>query len=206
MASQTRTVFLGCPPDPETVASLCRWQTRLQADLSTGPAQNAVRWVRRSSLHLTLHYLGSLATPQIQSLQAHTGEILTHGTAIPCPLGDPGVFPHASHPRGVWVAVQDAQGQLSQLHAALHRMLRDLGLESRSERLRPHFTIGRLPRSIPRSQRRLIVQSVQKAHAQYAGPSGPGVLDRVHLYESLPQPGGNAYPPLATWPLILTSA
>ncbi len=206
MAPRSHTVFLGCPPDPETVVALSAWQTRLQADLTTGPAALAVRWIRRPALHLTIHYLGTLAAPQIQSVQARVAAILADRAAISCCLGEPGVFPQASRPRGIWVELHDIQGQLRQLHADLYGALLHLKLARLSAHLRPHITIGRLSRSVPRSQQRVIAYSVQTAHSWRPGPSVQGVLDRVHLYESLQRPGGNAYHPLATWPLVHTPA
>ncbi len=202
----TRVVFLGCPPGEEVANALSQWQTHLHEDLAAGPAQSAVRWILRPALHLTLHYLGPLGLPQIRSVQSDLGEVLEHFRAVPFALGKPGVFPQASRPRGIWIEIRDLQDQLRPLHAELYGVLQNLGLESRSARFHPHFTIGRLPRSVNRNQRQTIVRTVQAASSRQTGISCQGELDRVHLYESLPQPGGNAYCPLSTWPLIRNKA
>ncbi len=206
MSPSLPAVFLGCPLGTEAADALVHWQTQLQDNLAAGPASQAVRWIARPSLHLTLHYLGPLRSAQIRSLQSHLGQILDYQAAMPLQLGSPGIIPPAARPRGIWIELVDVQDQLCLLHGALHDMLRTLNLESRSARLRPHITIGRLPRSIQHSQRHAIIQTVRIAQSTQHGSVCSGTLDRIHLYESHRQPGGNTYHPRLTWSLLPTTA
>jgi len=126
--AQTR-LFIALWPDEAVRRSLadCRdlwhWQGR--------PAR-----VRDEKLHITLHFLGNVASARLPELRA--------ALAVPCAafdlvLGRPALWPH-----GIAVieplAVPD---ELISLHGALKEALYSLGLPVESRPFRPHVSLAR---------------------------------------------------------------
>ena len=55
-----------------------------------------------------------------------------------------GAFPDASHPRVIWVGIQDPTGGLAKLAADCDVWMSDLGFKKEERAFRAHVTIGRV--------------------------------------------------------------
>lgn len=199
MDSSSRVTFLGCALSGDTARQAMRWQGQLAAACAEAGQGRAVRWLSRSTLHLTLHYFGATRPADRERIQSAVAEVMGTREAISIRLRPPTPFPTPARIRGLLIEVQDAEGHLHRLHQELAAALRSLRLETRDARFRPHVTVGRIPRRVSRSQRQAVAAIAASPDMQ--GEAIDGWIDAVHHYQSVQRPGGNVYPPLASWPL-----
>jgi RNA 2',3'-cyclic 3'-phosphodiesterase len=104
-----------------------------------------VGWVDRAQMHLTLKFLGNVTeieTPEICRVVAEAAagvepfEIVFRGL---------GAFPRVSEPRTIWLGIDQGQGELLELHAAIEEALKkEMGFGKENRKFHPHLTLGRL--------------------------------------------------------------
>lgn len=131
------------------VPDSARAEVRAAADRALAAAPRA-RAVAPARYHLTLHFLGSFATPQVDLVRRAS-------VAAACVVAPPfelvidrvGGFPRA----GVWwLGCEATPPGLDALHAALGNALADAGIAvHRHESFTPHLTIARGATSAPRA-------------------------------------------------------
>jgi 2'-5' RNA ligase len=121
----------------------CRVAAELQRGLRRLPGGDAVRWVRPELLHVTLRFLGDVATDRIP-------EIVERVRAETAPLGPfrlrlGGVhpFPSARRPQVVVLDVGPVE-PLEELAEAVERGVVAAGFAPESRRFRAHLTLGRV--------------------------------------------------------------
>jgi 2'-5' RNA ligase len=112
-------------------------------ELRASPGGDAVRWVRPEGLHVTLRFLGDVATDRIP-------EIVERVRAETAPLGPfrlrlGGVhpFPSARRPQVVVLDVGPVE-PLEELAEAVERGVVAAGFAPESRRFRAHLTLGRV--------------------------------------------------------------
>lgn len=146
------------------------------------PLRNAapdVRWVPPERYHITLRFLGDVASPEVPRL-TEAAEALAREPVFPARLTGTGTFPRRGVPRVYWVGVR--AGPLRPLRRRLDEALASMGIRAGDDRFSPHLTIGR-----SRGRRRGSVRSGR-------GRPDPGselretcsdfVVDAVHLVRS----------------------
>ena len=200
-STQKIITFLGCPISAPITAVLRRWCQAVKPDLYLPTGDPVLRWTRPESLHITLHYLGSTVKSEVALHQAAIGEVTHTARQIPFQLKAPTPFPQSSRARGLWVPVEDPTESLSQLHSALGLKLQQLGLPVDRKPFRPHVTLGRISSKLRGAQRREAASALQRIVATRIISVAADSIDQIHWYQSVQQPGGNVYTPLATWPL-----
>lgn len=127
-------LFLALWPDPEVRRALARHRDGWHWGAGSGARPPAP--VRSDKLHVTLHFIGSVAAARLPELRA--------GLAVPCTgfelaFGKPEVWK-----RGIAVLNPLAlPAQLAALHGALADALHRLGLPTEAREFRPHVTLGR---------------------------------------------------------------
>jgi 2'-5' RNA ligase len=153
----------------ETVAALSRWQ----AGVFDGVA--GVRPVGRDHLHVTLAFLGSRPT---QELEAIAGELRGAAEAAAAPLLE---IRRYRETRSVGMLVcDDEEGRAKRLAADLHERLERLGVYERERReWLPHVTVVRF-RARPRLEPPL-------------PQLGPVVTSEAAVYMSVLRPSGAQY-------------
>lgn len=127
--SATLRLFIGLWPPPEAHAALVA-----QSQEWTWPAQ--ARRTRPERLHVTLHFLGEVATGLLPALRR---ELAVGWTGCELLLDRPVVWPGG-------IAVLEASsvaGPLATLHGELAVRLRGLGVLVEERRYRPHATLAR---------------------------------------------------------------
>jgi 2'-5' RNA ligase len=161
-AGANSRLFLALWPSPGLQAELAQWRDAWRLPRSASP-------VRTDKLHLTLHFLGAVASERVAEL--------TEGLALPF---DPFelTFGHAElWPHGIALLAPDAVPEaLLDLHTTLGEAVRGLALATEERSYRPHVTLAR------------------RAAAACAPLQGPAIRWPVHEYalmESRPgQDGG----------------
>ncbi len=203
MESQSRLIvtFLGCPVSAQVTARLQRWCQAAAPQLTLPSGSPVLRWTRPESLHITLHYLGPTEQAAALDCQSVLGEMVAEIQEIPVHLQGLALFPQSRQTGGLWVEVTDPTGALAQLHANLSRTLQQLGLPASHRRFRPHVTLGRIAARPKSAVRREAAAILQRVVATRPLARTADTIALVHWYQSIQQPGGNRYPPLATWRL-----
>lgn len=126
-----------------------RADVRAAADRALAAAPHA-RPVAPARYHLTLHFLGSFATPQVDLVRrASVAAACVVAPPFELVINRAGGFPRA---RVWWLGCETTPPGLDALHAALGNALADAGISShRHESFTPHLTIARGATSAPRA-------------------------------------------------------
>jgi 2'-5' RNA ligase len=125
----TVRLFLGLWPAPRVRAAI-----EAQADAWQWPA--GARRTAPAKLHVTLHFLGSVAAAQVPALQQHLA-VPWHGCELVLDRGE-------VWPGGIAVLEAGTVPQpLALLHAALREKLVEQAVPVEDRRYRPHVTLAR---------------------------------------------------------------
>jgi len=126
-----------------------------QRALRQAIGSDAVRWVQRANMHITLHFLGDTPAARLGDLREalsagvarsvrrqRAKEGADTGWSVPLWIGDIGAFPGAKRPRVIWIGVRDESGALATLQRMLREELSQRGFQSDPRPFRPHLTLG----------------------------------------------------------------
>jgi RNA 2',3'-cyclic 3'-phosphodiesterase len=157
-------------------------------------------WVREAGFHLTLKFLGEVEPTRILPIVSCIIEMAHHYHPFELMLSGVGVFPHESHPRVLWVGIQDQTGGLAQLQRALEERLTQIGYGTEERPFTPHLTLARL-KHVPRRGEFIACvyrhREVTLGHLQ---------VDHLELLESQLHPGGARYSTIKAAYLTATDA
>ncbi len=120
----------------------------------------SVKWVDTGSIHLTLKFLGNIATETIPELTKVLSEAARGITPFHLELGEMGVFPNLRAPRVVWVGLRGETATLSVLQENIESALIPLGFPPENRAFSPHLTLGRLREKASPGERRSLGQAV----------------------------------------------
>jgi 2'-5' RNA ligase len=120
----------------------------------------SVKWVNTGSIHLTLKFLGNIATETIPELTKVLSEAARGITPFHLELGEMGVFPNLRAPRVVWVGIRGEIATLSVLQENIESALIPLGFPPESRAFSPHLTLGRVREKASPGERRSLGQAV----------------------------------------------
>ena len=134
-----------------------------------------------SNLHITLNFLGMIATDTRDCLEQAAGEIVIRPFELTLDR-----FGYWSRPRVVWLGCSETPEPLSELVTELNRLVEQCGLEPEQRPYQPHLTLLRKAKHPP---------SEAALEFQWS------VNDFV-LAESVSTPGGVEYRVLRRWPLL----
>jgi len=158
-------------------------------------------WSRPEGWHLTLKFLGPVASDRIDPLLERLPGCTVRHDAFAIHLTGFGAFPSARRPRVLWIGLEPDEGAASL--AALAREIDEvtalLGHPSEERPFSPHLTVARLntggkpPRAVPELTRWLDEHRADRLAAVK--------VERIALMRSDAQPGGAVYTPIAVFPL-----
>ena len=150
------------------------------------------RFTKKSSIHLTLKFLGDID----ENLVASVGDALQESARaldrFRLGIEGLGVFPIRKTPRVIWIGVRK-EPMLVELHQQVEANLQGLGFETEGRPFRPHLTIARL-----KSSKNLagLEDFIVMEGAEFK--IGTFEVGAVHLYQSLLYPDGAEYRQLST--------
>jgi 2'-5' RNA ligase len=168
---------------PEPVrAALAETQSRLQR------GNPLVRWATVEGMHLTLQFLGEVASGRVPDLLAALASISAPPFAMR--LGELGAFPSVERPRVLWVGLAGDLTALGELQRAVTEATRPLGFIPEERPFAPHLTLGRARQDVLPDQ----IQALA-ANLRVAAPPAPMVWDagRPLLFQSISTPDGVVY-------------
>jgi len=151
------------------------------------------RWTRPENMHLTLKFLGAVATDRIDEIGAALRDAVAAFPAQPVAVRGLGVFPDTRRPRIVWAGIEGIF--LAPLAARIDAACAGLGFAAEHRLLHPHVTLGRL-----RSRRAwpALRECLREAAARSFGSSD---VKSVSLFRSDLRRDGAVYTKLLRAPL-----
>lgn len=159
-----------------------------------------VRWVKSSSIHLTLKFLGNIHSAQVDDIAATMTHVVRDEPPLNLCAGGLGAFPSLHKPRVIWVGLRGELERLVHMQARLENGLEPLGFAREQRSFRPHLTIGRV-----KDRHRL--QSLIEAISALELPEFNSFdVAEIILYKSELRPTGAIYTKLHRIPLAAPAA
>lgn len=101
-------------------------------------------WVRDSSLHLTLKFLGEIPQTSVTTFSQAAALAVSQVLPFSIRLEQTGIFPNRGRPRVLWLGVNDSSAQLAVLHERLEEESAKAGFAKGPLSFHPHLSIARL--------------------------------------------------------------
>jgi 2'-5' RNA ligase len=159
---------------------------RFQASLAEGVA--GVRWARPETLHLTVHFFGTIDDARAAMAVDLVAPVASRTPRFDVALGRLGAFPPRGAPRVLWLSPVSEAAQLTALAGECRTVLHRAGFDVESRQYHPHCTLGRLRRVWSDDER-----TTWKSAVAEPVPLMAFTATRVVLYESRSAPGGAVY-------------
>lgn len=185
--------FIAIEFPPNIQAAIEKQTARLRQALGN----ETVRWIPAQNMHLTLKFLGDIASSHVDFLkQLLTREATLH-SQFDLQIGGLGSYPTSRRPRILWIGLH-VPAELVALQKRIEAGTTHLGYEQEERDFAPHLTIGRVrqnasPAELPKI--RAAMDTIQ------LGNIGTARVDSVHLFKSELQPNGAVYTKLFSAPL-----
>jgi 2'-5' RNA ligase len=159
-----------------------------------------VRWVKPSSIHLTLKFLGNIQAVQVEDIALAVAQEIRDQPPITLGAAGLGAFPSRRKPRVIWIGMEGEVQRLTRIQARVENALEPLGFVREKRAFRPHLTIGRV-----KDRRRL--QSLIDAMAELKIPEFDSFdVTEIILYKSDLRPTGAIYTKLHRMPLAASAS
>ena len=143
--------FIAIELPDEVRSALAELQTELQTNK---PPQ--VKWVGPYGIHLTLKFLGNIATAKISDVTGAIEQASRGFSPLSLEVKGLGVFPNFQRVRVVWVGVGGDVDRLKQLQQRIDSNLVPLGFGRESRPFTPHLTLARVrEKATPTEQQHL---------------------------------------------------
>ena len=155
----------------------------------------AVRWVKPSSIHLTLKFLGNIQPAQVEDIALAVAQEIRDQPPITLRPAGLGAFPNLRKPRIVWIGMEGEVQRLNGVQARVENALEPLGFVREKRGFRPHLTIGRV------KDRRRLQPLIDAMATLDIPPFNSFDADEIILYKSDLRPTGAIYTKLHRMPL-----
>ena len=103
-----------------------------------------IRWTHCEQLHLTLKFLGDVATDQVQALTTALEGASRPQAPLRLVTQGAGVFPNEHSPRVLWVGVRDLDGRLAALQQEVETAVAGFVRSEPAGPFTGHVTLGRV--------------------------------------------------------------
>jgi 2'-5' RNA ligase len=147
-------------------------------------------WNREENVHLTLKFLGDVATDRVEALSQAAARSAQKVAAFSLSIEGCGAFPSPGKPKVLWIGIGDPTGGLHRLSGVLEDECDRAGFAREPRGFNPHLTIARLRR--PQGARRLA-----ELHQQIGFPKTDFVAGDLSLIRSERSSSGSRYTVLA---------
>ena len=116
---------------------------RLQSQLKSGAA-SPVKWVDPGSIHLTLKFLGNIASNKIGEITKAMEDAARTIPPFHLEVKGLGAFPNLKRVQVVWAGLKGDIDKLNQLQQRLESNLRDSGFTPETRAFTSHLTLARV--------------------------------------------------------------
>lgn len=103
-----------------------------------------ISWVKPSSIHLSLKFLGDVEASRIPAVCSAVERAAHLVEQFEIEVGGAGCFPSAKSPRVFWIGLTAVPDQLARLHALIEKELSREEFPREPRKFSPHLTIGRV--------------------------------------------------------------
>ena len=183
--SQTIRSFIAIDiEEPATIAAITRLEALLQA---TGAN---LKLVDPHNLHLTLRFLGNVASPRLAEIQKRLDAIVFNPFQVT--VKGVGVFPNQRRVNVVWIAFETGHLEIIDLYQEVNARLVECGFQPERRCFSPHITIARVRSGRNRVQ---LVEAIAEVQSATFGTFQVGALK---LKKSVLTPQGPIYTTLHT--------
>jgi RNA 2',3'-cyclic 3'-phosphodiesterase len=143
------------------------------------------RWVPRDNWHVTLKFLGRTYPRLVAMVESVCREVAADVAPFQEAVSGLGVFPGPGRARVLWAGLDDREGRLVELAAALDSKLsKEFKPEKRA--FTPHLTVARFNPPVPMREHAGALAATEIAAPEF-------VVDRLVLYRSHLSPRGARY-------------
>ena len=147
-----------------------------------------VRWARPETLHLTVHFFGSIQEDRAAAALELVAPVALGTAPFDVALDRLGAFPPRATPRVLWLGPARDIAPLTALALACRGVLGAAGFDIEERRYHAHCTLGR-----PRLPWGDGARAAWAAAAAADRTAIRFIASRLVLYESRPAPGGAVY-------------
>lgn len=143
--------------------------------------QSGVKWVDPTGIHLTLKFLGDIASGRIGEITEAMAEAARGIPPFSLEIKDLGAFPNLNRVQVVWVGVGGETDKLGQLQQRLESNLARLGFAPEGRAFSPHLTLARVRQQASAEERQELGQLI--AHIEFE-TTGRFTVDAISLMKS----------------------
>lgn len=104
------------------------------------------KWVSRENIHLTLKFLGAVASDRIAEITGALKESLKNEEGFSFTLNGVGAFPSPSRPKVVWVGITEGKEKLRTIAGKIEATLEKMGFPKEKRGFSAHVTLSRIKR------------------------------------------------------------
>jgi RNA 2',3'-cyclic 3'-phosphodiesterase len=101
------------------------------------------KWVRPENMHLTLSFLGEVASERVPELQQALEGVTVQHQPFRLELASLGTFPEKGRPRVLWIGIQGDEEALKALQKSVRAAVEPFSETAADEAYRPHITLAR---------------------------------------------------------------
>lgn len=184
--------FLAVPVAEPALAAAQQVQTELRQRIAE------VRWARPETLHLTVHFFGSIEEERAATAVDVMQPIAERTAPFDVVLDRLGAFPPRATPRVLWLGPARDIAPLTAISLECRNALAAAGFDVETRRYHAHCTLGRPRRPWSEMAAAAWEASVTAVSAQTALRF---TARRLVLYESRSAPGGAVYTEHSVLPL-----
>ena len=170
---------------------------RVQCELQPLVPRGAVRWAKPEQFHLTLRFLGDVASDRVADLQESVRVVCAGAPVLLLRAQGVGFFPHARSPRVIWAGVNDDENHLAELQKKIEGGVRPFTTEQGNEHFAGHVTLGRFKQF----KRLEIRELMARAEVMKDRTFGEWTVQKIEIIRSELLPAGARYTSLAALPL-----
>jgi RNA 2',3'-cyclic 3'-phosphodiesterase len=136
-------------------------------------------WTRVNNIHVTLKFFGNVDTGRVRLISDALSRAVKDSLPFQLSISGTGAFPGLSHPRVLWIGVNDPVDRLNELHGRVDAECTKEGFEKEARRYRPHLTIARI--RYPQGARELAEANQSLGFAPMIMPVAEVLLFRSEL-------------------------
>jgi 2'-5' RNA ligase len=103
-----------------------------------------VKWADPNSIHITLKFLGEIATESAEELMLALEEAAQGVAPFKLEVRKLGAFPAPDRPQVIWVGVKGEVDKISGLRQKIEANCEQLGFSRENRPFTPHLTLGRV--------------------------------------------------------------
>lgn len=161
-------------------------------------AHAGLRWAGPEGMHLTLKFLGNVATGTVPALEEALRAATRGMRPFSLTLQGTGAFPDEHAPRTLWAGLAGDLPGLHALREAIETATAAIGYAREPRAFRPHVALARLPDHVGPRHQAAVMEALRALRVPVTPPLN---VREVSLMQSTLLPTGAVYRRLAAVPL-----